>query len=245
MPTDDNRYGAPLPPRQKMVAGAATGAICLAVGALLIGGLRVDVAKQLSSSIKALQINAPKPPEPPNIPSPEAEDAMQEKAAPPALKAKAAPVVAPKPIISPLKPTPPAANKASDGSEAQAGAAPTAGEGTGAGGIGDGTGGGGNGSGRGGGTRPVWQSGSIRDRDYPRSASSARRGGEVETRFTVETDGRVTGCRISRSSGDADIDATTCRLIEQRFRFRPATNRTGEPIASQYGWRQSWWLEKR
>ncbi len=64
-------------------------------------------------------------------------------------------------------------------------------------------------------------------------------------RFTIEASGRVSGCRISRSSGDAALDSTTCRLIEARFRFRPATNARGEPVASPYGWRQSWWLEPR
>ena len=70
-------------------------------------------------------------------------------------------------------------------------------------------------------------------------------GGEVEVRFTIEATGRVTGCRVSRSSGDASLDATTCRLIEERFRFKPATNAAGEAIRSPYGWRQSWWLERR
>ncbi|WP_260583078.1 energy transducer TonB [Sphingopyxis sp. PET50] len=63
-------------------------------------------------------------------------------------------------------------------------------------------------------------------------------------RFTVETSGRATRCRVSRSSGDASLDATTCRLIEERFRFRPATDPAGRAIASDYGWRQTWWLER-
>ncbi|WP_156420380.1 energy transducer TonB, partial [Sphingopyxis sp. H073] len=93
--------------------------------------------------------------------------------------------------------------------------------------------------------RRPWRSGTIRDSDYPREASRARVGGEVEVRFTIEATGRVTGCRVSRSSGDASLDATTCRLIEERFRFKPATNAAGEAIRSPYGWRQTWWLERR
>jgi protein TonB len=91
----------------------------------------------------------------------------------------------------------------------------------------------------------VWRSGTIRDRDYPREASRAKAGGEVEVRFTIEASGRVSGCRITRSSGDASLDRTTCDLIEERFRFKPATNAAGDPVASQYGWRQTWWLERR
>jgi protein TonB len=70
-------------------------------------------------------------------------------------------------------------------------------------------------------------------------------GGAVEVRFTIEASGRVSGCRVTRPSGDASLDLTTCELIEERFRFKPATNAAGEPVASQYGWRQSWWLERR
>ncbi|WP_242446030.1 energy transducer TonB [Sphingopyxis lindanitolerans] len=112
------------------------------------------------------------------------------------------------------------------------------------GGGGNGTGAGGSGTGTGGGSKAAWRSGTINDRDYPRDAARAKIGGEVEVRFTIQPTGRVTGCRVARSSGDASLDATTCRLIEDRFRFRPATNGAGDPITSAYGWRQSWWLEK-
>src|SRR3546814_7515327 len=100
-------------------------------------------------------------------------------------------------------------------------------------------------SGTGGGTKAVLVSGRIEDRDYPKQAARAKIGGEVEVRFTIQPTGRVTGCRVTRSSGDPALDATTCRLIADRFRFRPATNAAGEPVASDYGWRQSWWLESR
>src|SRR3546814_17429600 len=69
----------------------------------------------------------------------------------------------------------------------------------------------------GGGTRPVLLGGRIEDSDYPKAASRAKSGGEVEVRFTVQPTGRATGCRITRSSGDASLDATTCRLIEEQI----------------------------
>ena len=65
----------------------------------------------------------------------------------------------------------------------------------------------------------------------------------MEVRFTIEATGLVSGCRITRSSGDASLDETTCRLIGERFLFKPATNAAGEAISSVYGWRQNWWLE--
>jgi protein TonB len=48
--------------------------------------------------------------------------------------------------------------------------------------------------------------------------------------YAVEPDGTADRCRIDRSSGLPAIDALTCRLIEQRFRFRPARDRNGRPV---------------
>jgi protein TonB len=49
-------------------------------------------------------------------------------------------------------------------------------------------------------------------------------------RYVVGTDGSVGGCRVTRSSGHAELDETTCRLIEQRFRYRPARDGAGRPV---------------
>jgi protein TonB len=50
----------------------------------------------------------------------------------------------------------------------------------------------------------------------------------------------VDQCRVIGSSGFAVIDEATCRLIEQRFRFRPALDASGKPIAwtvrTDYTW---------
>jgi protein TonB len=58
--------------------------------------------------------------------------------------------------------------------------------------------------------------------------------------LTVGTDGRVRSCRIHKPSPDAEADAITCRLARERFRFRPATDRAGNPIESEFGWQQRW-----
>jgi protein TonB len=209
----------------------------------------LDVPKVVRLYTPTTPITLPLPPEPPpNIAKPARKQGDEQGRASPANKRSTAlPIEAPKPIIPP--PTVPeiaAAPKAQTGSDNQSGAASVAGIGSGAGGQGDGTGSGGRGTGRGsgGGSRPIWQSGKINDKDYPASSSRAQRGGEVETQFIVEPSGRVTGCRVTKSSGDAALDATTCALIERRFRFRPATNSQGEPVTSEYGWRQSYWLER-
>ena len=160
-------------------------------------------------------------------------------ASPPNLKDTPKPIAAP-PVKIPLPvPNPlPAAPIAAEGNAAAAGAATVPGPGTGSGGqgigrgsgrYGDGTGGGG-GGGRASG--PVQISGSITDRDYPRRAFDEGAGGVVGLRFVVGPNGRVTQCNVTRSSGRSDLDKTTCRLILQRFRYRPARNIWGETIAS-------------
>ncbi len=233
-------YNGQVSRRQRIVAGGGALLAAIAVGFGLASGLDLDVVRKASQAIAALAIPAP-PPTEPVVPQNSPSDIASGKASAANQHAKAAPIVASKPKLPPITPTVAAAPHPGTGSDASAGATPNPGTGSGAGGRGDGTGAGGSGSG----TKAVWQSGTIRDRDYPRSASRARVGGEVDVRFTIQPSGRVTGCRVSRSSGDAALDTTTCRLIEERFRFKPATNAAGEAVASAYGWRQSWWLEPR
>ena len=239
-------YTGQITGRQRLLASSAALFSAVAVGVALVNGLDLNVVRAASEAISAIAIPAPKPPQTAIVPAKTQSEQASGKASAANKHARAAPVFAPKPKVPPLKPPPvQAAPQPGAGSEASAGATPNPGPGSGAGGRGDGTGAGGSGSGTGGGGKAVWRSGTIRDSDYPREASRAKVGGEVEVRFTIEATGRVTGCRVTRSSGDASLDATTCRLIEERFRFKPATNAAGDAIRSPYGWRQSWWLERR
>ena len=104
------------------------------------------------------------------------------------------------------------------------------GDGTGAGGAGSGTGSGASGSGSGGGLARKAEkiAGDIKSaRDYPAASRDERIGKRVVIVLTVGTDGRVAKCRIWRPSGVPDADAVTCRLAQERFRFRPATDSEG------------------
>lgn len=136
------------------------------------------------------------------------------------------------------KPAPPAA---STGDELMSGASET-GDGTGAGGSGFGAGSGRDGLGQGGGgSKAVKIAGEINSaKDYPRDSRDARIGDHVIVALTVGTDGRVKNCRIHRPSGDPEADRITCKLATERFRFRPATNASGDPIESVFGWQQRW-----
>ena len=92
-------------------------------------------------------------------------------------------------------------------------------------GAGGGTGGKGYGE-EGGGTDLEHIAGEIRPSDYPRALGRAGVGGRVSVTFTVQVEWTgVSGCSVTRSSGVAELDALTCRLIEQRFRFRPSSDR--------------------
>jgi protein TonB len=114
------------------------------------------------------------------------------------------------------------------------------GGGTGANGSGSGEGEGrGNGDGDGG--SDIEQiAGEFRRSDYPRAAREAGIGGRVEFRFSVGPDGRVRDCAITRSSGSAELDDTTCRLVTQRFRYRPATDARGHPISEEVEGEHIW-----
>ncbi|MEI9926514.1 MAG: energy transducer TonB [Sphingomonas sp.] len=109
-----------------------------------------------------------------------------------------------------------------------------------AGGQGNGSGSGdGEGSGDGG-TTLRWIKGEIRDSDYPRAALRQGAHGTVGLRFTVGVKGRVTDCTVTRSSGNADLDQTTCRLIVRRFRYEPSRDARGHAYADVVTGEHEW-----
>ena len=77
-------------------------------------------------------------------------------------------------------------------------------------------------------------------RDFPAGSRERRLGSDVIVRLTVGTDGRVKGCAVHRPSRDPDADRITCRLATERFVFRPATDREGQPVQAVYHWQQRW-----
>ncbi len=178
---------------------------------------------------------------PPPAPEPSKEPERAGAAAEAGKKAVAREVKADKPKVDLAKA--PAPKAASTGS-ANASGAKDAGAGTGAGGQGSGTGSGTGGNGSGGGlTRKVEKiAGAINSaKDYPRDTRELRKDDYVIVAITVSAEGKPTACRIVRPSKDAQANAITCTLAMQRFRFKPATDVQGNPVASTYGWRQRWY----
>ena len=92
-------------------------------------------------------------------------------------------------------------------------------------------------------TPPRWLRGRLSDSDYPGDVGEAGLQGTVSVKFLVWTDGRVRRCEVTGSSGNATLDATTCRLIQQRFRYRPSLDAQGRPVPAWLIENHQWVIE--
>lgn len=77
-------------------------------------------------------------------------------------------------------------------------------------------------------------------KDYPSRAYREEREGTTAFRVEVGPDGRVTDCTVTGSSGSTELDDTTCELVTQRARFKPAHDGNGEPTSGSYSNRVRW-----
>jgi len=78
--------------------------------------------------------------------------------------------------------------------------------------------------------------------DYPKLALRLGAEGLVAYRLEVDAAGKVTGCSITASSGQAGLDHPTCDLLLQRSRFTPAVDASGKRVASSFSSRIRWRL---
>ncbi|MEL7691676.1 hypothetical protein [Citromicrobium bathyomarinum] len=208
------------------------------------------VARTLGNPMATFDVDLPPPqpsptPEESKAPGPPEDEAGAE--GDPGKRAKPKEVVAPQPPI-PIPSRSPAPRAASTGSANQSGAADS-GDGTGASGSGEGTGAGGAGQGSGGGgvaTKPVLTR-SISDVslfEIPAGGREARIGTRTIVVLGVSAQGRVTSCRVSRSSGFPSTDAKVCELSYDRIRFDPARDSAGNPVPAQFYYQQTY-FERR
>lgn len=219
------------PDKAKAIAGV------VAVYALVIGAALLvpkNSPFRIAEQPPTVLIDINELPQPP--PQEKAGKAKEEEGAA-GKKAEPTEIVAPRPKL-------PAKSPVAAAPIAGAGTAPTAGAANA--GIGPGAGGSGTGRGGGAGGSPAqWISGGLENGDYPREALRNRLQGRVSVRFTVLVSGRIANCRITASSGSPLLDATTCRLLTERLRFRPATNNAGAPIQSELGSDYTWGINFR
>lgn len=68
---------------------------------------------------------------------------------------------------------------------------------------------------------------------YPAQALRAGAEGRVSVSLSVSSTGKVTDCRIVSGTGNAALDAATCRLAIRNGRFEPARDAAGNPMATQ------------
>jgi protein TonB len=240
----------PVTAPERLISALLSAAILLGMGTMLVLGLRPDLRRAVHpGELIAIAFSEPSPtPEPSHRPLPPQRartSAPKDAPAPAALRATATAVVAP-PVPIVLAPPPVvAAPVANVGSAASNGAANVPGAGQGAGGFGDGLGGGGlggQGLGRAPGpeTEPRQIRGRLSQRDLPDGLLAPGAEASVGVRYTVLTDGTVGDCVVTKSSGIAALDPVPCRLIRERFRFRPARDGWGRAVNAQIVETHTW-----
>ena len=235
------------PPRA--LSGAASAAIVGGIFALLVLGLNVQLTADGALRLVSVDLTEPPQPRPteqPRAPEPHArKPAPKHEASPRNVHNEATAVVAP-PIQPLIMPPVVVAPRPGFGSAANNGASNLPGPGQGADGVGNGRGGGGtggDGNGEGDGEAvvgPHQTGGKMSYKDLPEGVLSLGQEASVDVVYAVNPDGRASDCRAEHSSGYPVLDSLACRLIEQRFRFKPAKDRYGRPVLSWVGESHSW-----
>ncbi len=239
---------APRGERAGSAAAAAT--VVVALGMLLVLGLRGDFAGRDIAALVAVTLREPQrarlPRPKPAVKAPTS--AATGHASPRNLAAQATPIVAH--TVQIILPPPPVTTAPIAGTSATKanGASTLPGPDQGAGGVGDGLGGGGSGgNGEGDGepavVGPRQVQGKLSMSDLPESLLPPGIEATVTILLRVGSDGRVSECRADRSSGFPELDKLACALIQQRFRFRPARGRSGRPVPSRVIESHSWYAE--
>jgi TonB family protein len=76
--------------------------------------------------------------------------------------------------------------------------------------------------------------------DYPADAVRNYEQGAVSFRLDISAEGRPTECLVVQSSGSPSLDSSTCRLLLERARFRPARDAEGKPASDRVSGRIVW-----
>ncbi|HEV2818432.1 MAG TPA: energy transducer TonB [Allosphingosinicella sp.] len=82
----------------------------------------------------------------------------------------------------------------------------------------------------------------VSNDDYPAAAILAGEQGTVGFSLYVGADGGVVDCTVTASSGSEALDETTCRIMRDRARFRPARDAAGRPTTDIVTGRIRWVL---
>jgi len=80
----------------------------------------------------------------------------------------------------------------------------------------------------------------ITNDDYPRRALVENAEGSVNYLLVIGTNGKVSSCELTSTTGNRALDAATCRLIESRARFEAATDETGAKVLGTFRGSVTW-----
>lgn len=233
--------------------GGAIAGVAAIHAALLFALLHLSGQIHLAdpqSALRLFDLSNPPPPMPPPPPPQQSRQARAKQreggSAPKNIRSQATPVVAPKPrIVTPPVQTIAASETPRQGASPTQGASDVRGPGTGAGGTGNGTGSGNGGNGPGGGggggvaDPPRLVTPVLRGYDFPREIIDQWPGrATVFMRLRIDPRGGVSECLVDRGTGINVIDRQMCNLAHERLRFRPALNRSGQPVAGWFGYAQ-------
>lgn len=83
----------------------------------------------------------------------------------------------------------------------------------------------------------------VSEEDYPDASRRAGEEGITGVRVTVGTDGRVSACQVTRSSGFSRLDERACQIAQRRWRFKPATA-NGQPVEATINRNYRWQLQE-
>jgi protein TonB len=237
------------PGREKIAPAVAALIVNLVIGYALAVGLRatpfvraVDEARMALFNIKPPPELKSEPPRPkPRQVKPEGGEAAAPAPRRSEQKVAATPVVPPPPLISVPAPAAPAA-ASPVGTVDGVGVAGNGGvgSGSGSGGAGGGTGAG-EGSGDGGAfSRAKQTGGRFRNSDFPDWLRGVGRV-KIGVRYAIGPSGHVDQCEIIEKSGYAEVDAMTCRIIMERYIFKPARDPDGYAVTEvreeDYRWK--------
>jgi len=79
-------------------------------------------------------------------------------------------------------------------------------------------------------------------RDYPMKAFEKSAEGVTRFELLISPEGKIVDCKILSSSGNAELDETTCYLTRKRAQFRPARGENGAPAWGVYRSQALWAL---
>jgi protein TonB len=83
----------------------------------------------------------------------------------------------------------------------------------------------------------------ITPADYPRELRGSGKQGIVGIEVSIGASGAITACRVTKSSGSAELDAAACDATLRKAKFLPRLGRDGLPMDSTYS-RSIRWLAR-